>query len=84
VLLPLLAFFAGIGTLIVTHFGWTATVERWQRLDGAGQVILAGGAVIALLLLTQFGEVLMQPVVRAYEGYWNSRKTTPATGSPGI
>jgi len=73
VLLPLLAFSAGIGALIVTHFGWTATSERWHHLDGAEQAILAGGAVVALLLLTQLGEVLMQPVVRAYEGYWMLR-----------
>jgi len=73
VLLPLLAFSAGVGALIVTHFGWTATSERWHHLDGAEQAILAGGAVVALLLLTQLGEVLMQPVVRAYEGYWMLR-----------
>ena len=73
VLLPLLAFFAGVGALIVTHFGWTATSERWHHLDGAEQAILAGSAVVALLLATQLGEVLMQPVVRAYEGYWMLR-----------
>lgn len=70
VLLPLLAFSAGVGALIITHFGWAATVDRWDSLGGFGQAILAGGAVAALLLLTQLGEVLLQPVVRAYEGYW--------------
>jgi hypothetical protein len=73
VLLPLLAFFAGLGALIVTHFGWAATSARWKHLDGAEQAILAGGAVVVLLLLTQFGEVLLQPIVRAYEGYWMLR-----------
>jgi hypothetical protein len=73
VLLPLLAFSSGVGALIVTHVGWAATSERWHHLDGAEQAILAGGAVVALLLLTQLGDVLMQPVVRAYEGYWMLR-----------
>jgi hypothetical protein len=73
VLLPLLAFFAGVGALIITHFGWAATTGLWQRLTGAEQAILACGAAVALVLLTQLGEVLMQPVVRAYEGYWMLR-----------
>ena len=73
VLLPLLAFSAGVGALIVTHFGWAATIVHLQHLSGAGQTMLAGGAVATLLLLAQLGEVLMQPAVRAYEGYWMLR-----------
>jgi hypothetical protein len=70
ILLPLLAFFAGTGALIVTHFGWAATGDRWQALDSSRQLVVAGGAVTALLLLTELSQVFLQPLVRAFEGYW--------------
>lgn len=78
VLLPALAFWAGVGALVATHVGWTATVSWWEGLDSARQVLVAGGVVAALVLFAQFVQALLPAMIRWYEGYWLLR--TPLKG----
>jgi hypothetical protein len=70
VLLPALAFWAGVGALVATHAGWTTTVNRWKALDGPRQLLVAGGAVVALVLFAIFVQILLPGLIRLYEGYW--------------
>ena len=70
VLLPALAFWAGVGALVATHVGWTTTVNRWKTLDGPRQLLVAGGAVVALVLFAILAHSLLTGLIRIYEGYW--------------
>jgi hypothetical protein len=80
VLLPLLAFCAGIAALVIAHYGWQAASIRWDRIDGAQQAVIAGGAVTALLLATQLSGIFLQPLIRVFEGYWMLRRSTAPLG----
>ncbi len=70
ILLPALVFWAGIGALLATHFGWAATMKRWDDLDSARQLIVAGGAVVALIFFALLVQVTLPGLIRFYEGYW--------------
>jgi hypothetical protein len=70
ILLPALVFWAGLGSLLATYFGWTATKTRWDELDGARQLIVAGGAVVALIFFALLVQVTLPGLIRLYEGYW--------------
>jgi hypothetical protein len=69
-LLPTLAFSAGIGALVATDLGWSRTVSWWQGLDTFRQVT---GAVAAAAGIVFAATVLGSQVVamtRVLEGYW--------------
>jgi hypothetical protein len=70
VLLPALAFWTGVGALVATHVGWTTTINRWKDLDGPRQLLVAGGAVVALVLFAVLAQTLLPGMIRLYEGYW--------------
>jgi hypothetical protein len=70
IVLPSLVFWAGLGALLATHFGWAATTHRWAELDGARQLIVAAGAVVALIFFSLLAQVLLPGLIRLYEGYW--------------
>ncbi len=70
ILLPALVFWAGIGALLATHFGWAATMKRWDDLDDARQLIVAGGTVVALIFFALLVQVRLPGLIRFYEGYW--------------
>jgi hypothetical protein len=70
VLLPSLAFWAGIGALVATHRGWAKTTSWWNHLDGARKLLLAGGALTALLVFALLMQIALPTLTRIYEGYW--------------
>jgi hypothetical protein len=70
ILLPALVFWGGLGALLATHVGWAATTKRWDDLDGARQLIVAGGAVVALIFFALLVQVMLPGLIRLYEGYW--------------
>jgi hypothetical protein len=70
--MPVLAFFAGVAALVATRRGWTATLSWWTHLGGSRQALLlvafAAGVVFAATVLgTQ-----VIPLTRLLEGYWGS------------
>lgn len=70
IVLPALVFWAGLGALLATHFGWAATTHRWEGLDGARQLMVAAGAVVALIFFALLAQVMLPGLIRLYEGYW--------------
>ncbi|MFI2352792.1 hypothetical protein ACH492_38625 [Streptomyces sp. NPDC019443] len=76
ILLPVLAFGAGLGALIATEVGWAEVDNWWKSLTGLRQVLVCGGAVTALLIASWLVEITLPLIIRAYEGYrpsWMAR-----------
>lgn len=82
--LPSLAFWAGVGALVATHVGWDRTREEWEALGGARQVLLCGGAVAGLLFFVLLGKAALPALVRAFEGYWLLRRPFDRLGRFGV
>ncbi|WP_143196387.1 hypothetical protein [Streptomyces sp. CB03578] len=70
ILLPVLAFGAGIGALLATDVGWSDVDDWWKSMTGLRQVLVCGGAVAALLIFGWLVEIAMPVAIRTYEGYW--------------
>ncbi|MGX1130555.1 hypothetical protein RKD49_002745 [Streptomyces glaucescens] len=83
-LLPSLAFWAGIGALLATHLGWSRVGERWGALGGARQVLVCAGAVAGLLVFVLLAKAALPALVRAYEGYWLLRRPFGRLGRLGV
>lgn len=80
VLLPALAFWAGLAALLATHFGWPRVGAWWKAADGLRQVLVAGGAIAGLVLFALLVQSLLPAVIRAYEGYWLLRRPWRGVG----
>ncbi|MEU1406595.1 hypothetical protein ABZ471_30265 [Streptomyces sp. NPDC005728] len=83
-LLPSLAFWAGIGALVVTHVGWSRAADRWNALGGARQLLICAGAVAGLLVFVLLAMAVLPALVRAYEGYWLLRHPFGRLGRLGV
>ncbi|MFE3639327.1 hypothetical protein [Streptomyces sp. NPDC059168] len=69
-LMPLLAWCGGVGALVATAHGWTATLRWWDALSVSKQVLLAVAAAVGVVVLaTMLGTVVI-PLTRMLEGYW--------------
>lgn len=67
---PVLAFLAGLVSVVVTGVGWTATTRWWSATDAENQVLLLLLLLVTALLLTQLLAVGRVDLIRLYEGYW--------------
>jgi hypothetical protein len=82
-LLPTFAFFAGVGALVATDFGWTQTISWWQSLDTSRQVTLAIAVTAGLVLVATVLGTQVVAITRVLEGYWRwawANKTIGAVG----
>jgi hypothetical protein len=82
-LLPVLAFWAGVGALVATAYGWSRASSWWQHLDTSRQVgltlaVIAGLVVLATVLSTQ-----VVPMTRMLEGYWSWSRADQTIGRLG-
>ena len=82
-LMPTLAFCAGVGALAATRRGWSQAASWWQHMDASRQVTLAvavaGGLVFAATVLgTQ-----VVAMTRVLEGYWRWKWVNKTVGELG-
>ncbi|MFG3288144.1 hypothetical protein ACGF3G_04970 [Streptomyces sp. NPDC048179] len=68
--LPVLAFLAGLASVIAAGVGWTETARWWSATDAEIRVLLLLLVLIAALILTQLLAVGRMELIRLYEGYW--------------
>jgi hypothetical protein len=80
ILLPVLVFAAGVGALVLSHFGWSAAIARWRGLNGTTMTAVAVGAGIGLLVLTQVCAASLYSLIRLFEGYWMLRPWSAPLG----
>ena len=84
ILLPALAFWSGIGALVIAHLGWDRSGHWWNGLDSLQKIVVAGGALAALLLFAFLVQIALPAVVRGYEGYWMLRGWASRIGRIGV
>lgn len=72
-LLPVLAFWAGVGALAATAYGWSRTSSWWQHLDTSRHVALTLAAVAGLVFMAIVLGTQVVPMTRVLEGYWSWR-----------
>lgn len=72
-LLPVLAFWAGVGALAATAYGWSRTNSWWQHLDTSRHVALTLAAVAGLVFMAIVLGTQVVPMTRILEGYWSWR-----------
>lgn len=84
ILLPALVFWSGIGALVITHLGWDRAGHWWNGLNSTQQIVVAGGALSALLLFALLVQIALPVVIRGYEGYWMLRGWASHMGRVGI
>jgi hypothetical protein len=70
-LLPVLAFWAGVGALAVTGYGWSRADARWQHLGTSPHVALALAAVAGLVFTAIVLGTQVVSMTRLLEGYWS-------------
>ena len=70
-LLPVLAFWAGVGALAATAYGWSRTNSWWQHLDTSRHVALTLAAVAGLVFAAIVLSTQVVPMTRILEGYWS-------------
>jgi hypothetical protein len=70
-LLPVLAFWAGVAALAATAHGWSRTSSWWQHLDTSRQVALTLAAVAGLVFVAIVLGTQVVPMTRILEGYWS-------------
>jgi hypothetical protein len=70
-LLPVLAFWAGVGALAATAYGWSRTNSWWQHLDTSRHVALTLAAVAGLVFVAIVLSTQVVPMTRILEGYWS-------------
>src|SRR5688572_31106370 len=69
IVLPLLAFWGGVGALAVAK-RWSTVWRSWAGLDVGQQVLVAGGALTGLLICGWLLEIFLPTLIRWFEGYW--------------
>lgn len=69
-LLPALAFWAGIVLLAIQGSGWAPVAVRWDHLSGVAQVLVAGAAVAGLILFAFVIGGQVTALTKLWEGYW--------------
>ena len=72
-LLPVLAFWVGVGALAATAYGWSRTSSWWQHLDTSRHVALTLAAVAGLVFMAIVLGTQVVPMTRILEGYWSWR-----------
>ncbi|MFI1035196.1 hypothetical protein [Streptomyces sp. NPDC020951] len=83
-LLPALAFWAGVGALVATHLGWTQVSAWWSALGGARQALASGGALTGLFVFVLLAKAVLPTLVRSYEGFWLLRGPAVRLGQLGV
>jgi hypothetical protein len=68
-----LAFWAGVGTLAATAYGWSRTSSWWQHLDTSRHVALTLPAIAGLVFMAAVLGTQVVPMTRILEGYWSWR-----------
>lgn len=69
-LLPCLAFAAGVAVLVVTAYGWTSALAAWRRLSAGEQWLVAAGVVVVATFLASVVGTQIGSLTRFWEGYW--------------
>jgi len=82
-LLPTLAFSAGVGALIATDLGWGRTISWWHHLDVSRQVMVAIAAAAGLVFLATVLGTQVVAMTRILEGYWRLRWIDRTAGTAG-
>ena len=72
-LLPVLAFWAGVGTLAATAYRWSRTSSWWQHLDTSRHVASTLAAIAGLVFMAVILGTQVVPMTRILEGYWSWR-----------
>src|SRR5262249_11731044 len=70
-LLPVLAFWAGVGALAATAYGWSQVNSWWQHLDTSRHVALVLVTVAGLVFMAIVIGTQVVPMTRVLEGYWS-------------
>ncbi len=69
--LPLLGFLTGLTTIIVSAFGWPATLSWWHGLTIEARALLITALLVLTALLAQVITARRISIIRLYEGYWS-------------
>jgi hypothetical protein len=70
-LLPVLAFWAGVGALTATAYGWSQVDSWWQHLDTSRHIALILATVAGLVFMATVIGTQVVPITRMLEGYWS-------------
>jgi hypothetical protein len=79
-LLPTLAFWAGVSALAATAYGWSRTNSWWQDLGTSRHVALTLAAIAGLLFMAIVLGTQVVPITRVLEGYWSQSWTDRTAG----
>lgn len=67
---PCLAFLAGVGSLAITAYGWKSAYTLWQSLSNGQRWLILGGAVVGVFFVASILGAQINSLVRYWEGYW--------------
>jgi hypothetical protein len=82
-LLPVLAFWAGVGALAATAHGWGQVDSWWQHLGTSRHIALILATVAGLVFMAVVLGTQVVPMTRLLEGYWSWRWADKTIGRLG-